>query len=129
MQYAIDKQTNILTQLMPDSSEAFNLVKDNDKAFNLVEGIDRMRDEKYDYQHYFTTDQFSHNSNSTKHIEEDQLNPMYYKEGGYICPSYVSYIQPKRAKNTNGMWKIIVNLRNSYRGIDYKQNIRIEECM
>ena len=49
--------------------------------------------------------------------------------GGYICPSLVSYVQPRRARNTDGLWKVILNLRERYKGIDYKQNVRLEQCM
>ena len=76
------------------------------------------------------------------------LKPDYYKDGelrraflnhsdrmllpssgGYICPSLVSYVQPRRARNTDGLWKVILNLRERYKGIDYKQNVRLEQCM
>ena len=34
----------------------------------------------------------------------------YYKKGGYLCPSDIYYGRPKRAVNTYGKWKVIVNL-------------------
>ena len=34
----------------------------------------------------------------------------YYKEGGFVCPSDIYYGRPKRAINTYGKWKVIVNL-------------------
>ena len=34
----------------------------------------------------------------------------YYKKGGYICPSDIFYARPRRAMNTYGKWKVIVNL-------------------
>ena len=33
-----------------------------------------------------------------------------HMEGGYICQSDIFYARPKRAQNTYGQWKIIVNL-------------------
>ena len=73
------------------------------------------------------------------------LKPDYYKDGqlrlqvrtqgdthsagGYICPSLVSYVQPRRARNTDGLWKVVLNLRERYKGVDYKQNVRLEQCM
>ena len=38
----------------------------------------------------------------------------YYKEGGYLCPSDIFYGRPKRAANTFGLWKVIVNLPDEY---------------
>jgi len=49
--------------------------------------------------------------------------------GGYICPSLVSYVQPRRARNIDGLWKVILNLRERYKGLEYKQNVRLEQCM
>lgn len=51
------------------------------------------------------------------------------KTGGYICPSLVTYVQPRRARNTEGLWKVILNLRERYKGQDYKQNVRLEQCL
>ena len=41
-------------------------------------------------------------------------SPDYYKEGGYLCPSDIFYGRPKRAANTYGKWKVIVNLPDEY---------------
>lgn len=49
--------------------------------------------------------------------------------GGYICPSMVSYVQPRRARNTEGLWKVVLNLRERYKGLDYRQTVRMEQCM
>ena len=38
----------------------------------------------------------------------------YYKDGGYLCPSDIFYGRPKRAANTYGKWKVIVNLPDEY---------------
>ena len=60
----------------------------------------------------------------------------YYKGGGYICPSDIFYGRPKRAVNTFGKWKVIVNLPDEYnakgRGKGYEkytQTQRLEQCM
>ena len=60
----------------------------------------------------------------------------YYKGGGYICPSDIFYGRPKRAVNTYGQWKVIVNLPDEYyakgRGKGYEkytQTQRLEQCM
>ena len=60
----------------------------------------------------------------------------YYKGGGYICPSDIFYGRPKRAVNTFGKWKVIVNLPDEYyakgRGKCYEkytQTQRLEQCM
>ncbi|CAG2105585.1 unnamed protein product [Medioppia subpectinata] len=114
IQKSIDKQMDLLTQIMPESSE----------TFDLVEGISKERDENYTYSenvnHMLNDDQ-----NDDKNTDNNEIQ---YTNGGYICPSLVDYIQPKRAQNTEGLWKVILNLNESYRGIDVKQHIRLEEC-
>merc|ERR1739846_246898 len=45
----------------------------------------------------------------------------------YLCPSVTAYIQPKRAVNTNGKWRIVVNgVKAHYETLS--QTARIEEC-
>ena len=41
-------------------------------------------------------------------------SPDYHKGGGYLCPSDIFYGRPKRAANTYGQWKVIVNLPDEY---------------
>ena len=60
----------------------------------------------------------------------------YYKDGGYICPSDIYYGRPKRAINTYGKWKVIVNLPDDFyahgygKGYEkYTQTQRLEQCM
>ena len=60
----------------------------------------------------------------------------YYKKGGYLCPSDIYYGRPKRAINTYGKWKVIVNLPDEYyakghaKGYEkYTQTQRMEQCM
>ena len=60
----------------------------------------------------------------------------YYKKGGYLCPSDIYYGRPKRAINTYGKWKVIVNLPDEYyakgygKGYEkYTQTQRLEQCM
>lgn len=48
-------------------------------------------------------------------------------EETYLCPSSTEYIQPMRAVNTDGKWRIIVNKAESY-GHEFTQTVRIEEC-
>lgn len=136
MQYEIDRDSSILEQIMPESSD----------MMEMVEGIPKKEDEKYNWRHYFTyrVDELANNDTYNGHRNDDLrsassnkqekntgfgLKPDYYKDGGYICPSTVSYVQPRRAKNTEGNWKVILNLRERYKGQDYKQNIRLEQCM
>lgn len=135
MQYEIDRDSSILEQIMPESSD----------KMELVEGIPKKEDEKYNWRHYFTyrvdeiplNDSYSGRNDDLRaagsHRQDKNnafgLKPDYYKDGGYICPSTVSYVQPRRAKNTDGNWKVILNLRERYKGQDYKQNVRLEQCM
>ena len=63
-------------------------------------------------------------------------SPEYYKSGGYVCPSDIFYGRPKRAVNTYGKWKVLVNLPDEYyakgygKGYEkYTQTQRLEQCM
>jgi len=48
-------------------------------------------------------------------------------EETYLCPSVTAYIQPKRAVNTHGKWRIVVNgVKAHYETLS--QTARIEEC-
>ena len=48
-------------------------------------------------------------------------------EETYLCPSETAYIQPLRAVNINGKWRIIVNnVKAHYE--DLTQTVRVEEC-
>ena len=43
---------------------------------------------------------------------------------GYLCPSDVIYAMPKRARNVNGEWRVVVN------GVlQYSQTARFETCL
>ncbi|CAL8148324.1 unnamed protein product [Orchesella dallaii] len=81
-------------------------------ADNLVTGLTRAVEEGYTYKHYFGA---SHAQN----VHLDKYKPPYhgytystdyFKKGGYICPSDIYYARPKRAMNTYGKWKVIVNV-------------------
>ena len=45
----------------------------------------------------------------------------------YLCPSETAYIQPLRAINTDGKWRVIVNAVKAHYE-DLTQSVRIEEC-
>lgn len=45
----------------------------------------------------------------------------------YLCPSTTSYVQPLRAVNVEGKWRVIVNKVESY-GVKFDQHARVEEC-
>lgn len=47
----------------------------------------------------------------------------FAQDGGFLCPSEVKYARPKRARNSKGSWKYIVNMDK------YTQTIRMEKCM
>ena len=44
-------------------------------------------------------------------------------DGGYLCPSEVKYARPKRARNSKGEWKFVINMDK------YTQTIRMEKCL
>ncbi|XP_035705465.1 LIM domain-containing protein A isoform X2 [Folsomia candida] len=81
-------------------------------ADNLVTGLTRAEEEGYTYKHYF-------GQSHAQHTNLEQYKPPYhgytyktdyFKKGGYICPSDIYYGRPKRAMNTYGQWKVIVNV-------------------
>lgn len=45
----------------------------------------------------------------------------------YLCPSTTEYVQPLRAVNVDGKWRVIVNKVESYNYV-FTQTARIEEC-
>ena len=45
----------------------------------------------------------------------------------FLCPSVTSYVQPLRAINADGKWRVIVNKVETY-GYKFDQDVRIEEC-
>ena len=57
-------------------------------------------------------------------------NEDYKSHGGYLCPSDITYGQPKRGRTTKGEWKVIVNLPDEHiHGYErYRQTVRLEQC-
>ena len=49
------------------------------------------------------------------------------KEETYLCPSSTDYIQPLRAVNVDGKWRVVVNKVESYNYV-FTQTARTEEC-
>lgn len=50
------------------------------------------------------------------------------EEETYLCPSEISYVQPLRAQNTEGRWRVIVNNVEVYQTL-LTQFARIEQCL
>merc|ERR1711953_154235 len=102
-------------------------------ADNLVDGMTKIEEEGYTYEHYYGNKKyqtFGQDYNGYRYAHE------YYKKGGYLCPSDIYYGRPKRAINTYGKWKVIVNLPDEYyakgygKGYEkYTQTQRLEQCM
>lgn len=60
----------------------------------------------------------------TSHRRQDtEEHRDFANDGGYLCPSEVKYARPKRARNSKGEWKFVVNMDK------YTQTIRMEKCM
>lgn len=55
----------------------------------------------------------------------DTLNKLV--DETYLCPSTTAYVQPLRAVNVEGKWRVIVNKVESY-GVKFDQHARVEEC-
>lgn len=47
----------------------------------------------------------------------------------YLCPAKVDYVQPLRALNSNGEWRIIVNQIQAKDGTLLTQSVRFERCL
>ncbi|XP_043203371.1 uncharacterized protein LOC122371262 [Amphibalanus amphitrite] len=86
----------------------------------LVEGVSSKQEELYDYTHYFGAE--SRTQTERRGIESHSHRD-FAQDGGYLCPSEVKYARPKRAKNSKGEWKFIVNMDR------YTQTLRMEKCM
>lgn len=122
IKYAIKKDRSYLKKLLADV--------EYQSADNMVDGLTKKQEEGYSYEHYYGT----HTKGIGHHgapYTDYTYNREYYKKGGYLCPASVAYVRPKRARNTRGEWKIIVNLPTGYSdyGHKYTQTVRLEKCM
>jgi hypothetical protein len=98
-----------------------------------VDGLTKAVEERYNYKHYYghkNVQPYAEDYSGYSYYED------YYKGGGYACPSDIFYGRPKRAVNTYGKWKVIVNLPDEYyekgygSGYEkYTQTQRLEQCM
>jgi len=102
-------------------------------ADNLVDGLTKIEEEGYTYEHYYGDKKYQQFGSD---YHGYHYAPDYYKQGGYLCPSDIYYGRPKRAMNTYGKWKVIVNLPDEYyakghsKGMQkYSQTQRLEQCM
>ena len=83
-------------------------------ANDLVEHISKEQEDHFDY-HYYT----GASKGPSPYDASHWIGPE-----GYLCPSDVKYAMPKRARNVNGDWRVIVN------GIHYyTQTARMETCL
>ena len=71
-------------------------------------------EEAFDYNYY---------TGASKGISPYDLTHWAGPEG-YLCPSEVLYAMPKRARNVNGDWRVIVNNAHYY-----TQTTRLETCL
>ncbi|XP_018009312.1 uncharacterized protein LOC108666882 [Hyalella azteca] len=108
--------TEILAALEGDKGRTNVLIAEvrNQSADNLVDGVTARQEQTYDYTHYFG------DGNRRQGAEEHRD---FGGEGGYLCPSEVKYAKPKRARNSKGEWKFVVNMEK------YTQTIRMEKCI
>ncbi|XP_043209709.1 uncharacterized protein LOC122374794 [Amphibalanus amphitrite] len=98
-------------------------------ADNLVDGLTKAEEESYSRQHYFGLTDRDH----LTHADGHAYGASYQEQGGYICPSDIFYGRVKRAVNTFGEWKVIVNLPDNFRHDPkykkYVQTSRLESCV
>ncbi|XP_065567415.1 neurotrophin 1-like isoform X2 [Artemia franciscana] len=78
-------------------------------ADDLVDGLTRYQEEAFDYSYY-----------SGPLVDKTH----WIGPEGYICPSDVTYARPKRARNVNGEWRVIVQ-----DVLYYTQTQRMETCL
>ena len=69
----------------------------------------------------------------SRHSDGQTHTAAYQEAGGYICPSDIVYGRVKRAVNTFGQWKVVVNLPDHFRHDpkykQYVQTSRLESCV
>jgi len=83
-------------------------------ANDLVEHIEMKQEDHFDYKYYTGA-----SKGPSPYDASHWIGPE-----GYLCPSDVKYAMPKRARNVNGDWRVIVN------GIHYySQTARMETCL
>ncbi|XP_042207562.1 uncharacterized protein LOC121856249 isoform X2 [Homarus americanus] len=106
----------ILSSLVRDPSRADNMMAEvrSQSADELIDGVTSSQEAKYNYQHYFG----NRRADTVSHAHRD-----FAQDGGFLCPAEVKYARPKRARNSKGAWKFIVNMDK------YSQTIRMEKCM
>lgn len=90
-----------------------------DKEYPAYE-IEKAIEYHYDSVQQMYKDVLANTDNSVARLKE-------IVEETYLCPSETAYIQPLRAVNINGKWRIIVNaVKAHYETLT--QTARIEEC-
>ncbi|KAK8376437.1 hypothetical protein O3P69_009826 [Scylla paramamosain] len=106
----------ILSSLVHDPARARSMVAEvrSQSADELVDGVTAAQESKYDFQHYFG----NRRTGTDNHVHRD-----FAQDGGFLCPSEVKYARPKRARNSKGDWKFVVNMDK------YTQTIRMEKCL
>ncbi|XP_050691874.1 neurotrophin 1-like [Eriocheir sinensis] len=83
-------------------------------ADDLVEHLTKYQEEAFDYSYYTGA--------STGYSPYDVTH--WTGPEGYICPSKVGYARPRRARNVEGKWRVIVNDVEYY-----TQTARMEYCL
>ncbi|CAG0899942.1 unnamed protein product [Darwinula stevensoni] len=62
-----------------------------------------------------------------QHTKDTVETITYIDDETYLCPSDVLFVRPKRARNVEGKWKIVVNLEEGYHS--FTQTVRTEKCL
>ncbi|KAK8404265.1 hypothetical protein O3P69_000373 [Scylla paramamosain] len=83
-------------------------------ADDLVDHVTKYQEEAFDYSYYTGV--------STGYSPYDVTH--WTGPEGYICPSDVAYARPRRARNVEGKWRVIVNNVHYY-----TQTARLETCL
>lgn len=83
-------------------------------ADDLVDMISKEQEEGFNYAYYTGA-----SKGKSPYDASHWIGPE-----GYLCPSDVKYAMPKRARNVNGEWRVVVN------GVHYyTQTARMETCV
>jgi len=83
-------------------------------ANDLVDHISKKQEDHFDYNYYTGA-----SKGPSPYDASHWIGPE-----GYLCPSDVKYAMPKRARNVNGEWRVIVNDVHYY-----TQTTRMETCL
>jgi len=103
----------VLSSLRSEKHVSATLLADvkDQSADELVDGITASQERAYDFGHYYGNRR-----------EDTAASRDFASDGGFLCPSAIRYARPRRARNSKGEWKTVVNVDK------FTQTVRMEKC-